>query len=502
MRTAIKLISVLIVLCALFFGLSVLVLTKLVNPNDYKTYLDQYVYAKTQRHLLIKGDISWSFIPWLGIDIKQVELSNPLGFEGQPNVAKIGEVKATVRFWPLFSGKVELGKVIIDHANINIIKNAAGKTNWGNWNKINNAAQRMTGIKPEQAPDSSNSVPVHQLDIAGIDVDNATIRLFDQQTHQTTTITDFNLTANSVSLERNFPLQMNFLLQESNSTLKVTTKAHATANIDLKNQRYKLNQLVVNTKIERPELPIILVNLNGNIMADLSKQTISLSLSKLQLANMDIKGGLQITQLSAIPVWSTTLAANQVALGPLLQAIQGKSFIQGNLSFQTSLTTEGNNAHTLLQNLNGKGDLNISNGTFLGLNIVRFLEQAEAIIKQKPLTNLSGQTSFSSITGTYTIHHGVLTNNDLKLNGVPIAATGSGTVNLNDDMINYMLTTQYLGNAGGQAKFELPIIITGNLAHPNVKPNYNSLVKQTFEEEVKNKLEQYSGNLGSFLKGI
>ena len=134
MRTAIKFIGGILLLLIVLFIITAIVLTNVVNPNDYKDRIDQYVYQQTGRHLTIKGNVGWSFVPWLGVDLKQVQLSNPKGFSG-PALANLGEMKISMRFWPLLVGKVQLGKIVISNTHINLITNTQNQTNWGDWSK-------------------------------------------------------------------------------------------------------------------------------------------------------------------------------------------------------------------------------------------------------------------------------------------------------------------------------------------------------------------------------
>src|SRR3990167_2054503 len=98
MRTALKIIGSIIAIAIVLFIITIIVLTTVVNPNDYKNRIDQYVYSQTGRHLIIQGNVGWSFIPWLGIDLKKVTITNPPEFQG-PNLATLGEIKLIVRFF-------------------------------------------------------------------------------------------------------------------------------------------------------------------------------------------------------------------------------------------------------------------------------------------------------------------------------------------------------------------------------------------------------------------
>ena len=59
--------------------ISVIILIRLVDPNDYKNRIDQFIYNKTGYHLILKSNTGWSFLPWLErVNLKkQVKLNNP-----------------------------------------------------------------------------------------------------------------------------------------------------------------------------------------------------------------------------------------------------------------------------------------------------------------------------------------------------------------------------------------------------------------------------------------
>src|SRR3990167_5726006 len=98
--------GVTLILIALLLITSI-ILVKVIDPNEYKNYFVHYVYNKTGRQVNIQGKVSWSFIPWLGIDLKKITVGNPPGFQCD-SFATIGELRMKVRFWPLLGGKVQL----------------------------------------------------------------------------------------------------------------------------------------------------------------------------------------------------------------------------------------------------------------------------------------------------------------------------------------------------------------------------------------------------------
>jgi len=100
-----------------------------VNPNHFKTQIANAVDKITGRQLTINGNIRWSFFPWLGLGVQDVSLSNASDF-GQTPFATLGEVDVSVKFLPLLHGAIEVGTVKLTNLQINLVRQARGKTNW------------------------------------------------------------------------------------------------------------------------------------------------------------------------------------------------------------------------------------------------------------------------------------------------------------------------------------------------------------------------------------
>lgn len=497
MRTALKLTGGIITLLVVLFIITIIVLTNVVNPNDYRKNIDSYVFHKTGRHLVI-GKVAWSFIPWLGVDLKKVQLTNPSGFKG-PNLANVDEVKIKMRFWPLLTGSVQFGKIVVTHADINLVTNSAGKQNWSAWSKA--ATHHQTRSK---APTSTPKAPIRQLQIAGIRVIDSTIKVMNQKTRTTTLLSDFNLNTGAINNAQNFPLTASFNLQQRNAKNSTFITAHARANFDLQRQIYKITHTVITTKTRRPNLPVLMSNLKGTMIINLPAQTLTFSPLAAQIANMNINARLQINQLLHTPRINLTVSSHDTALQPFITKLQGKSQLKGTLSFNAAITTSGASSKALLANLNGKGNMTITNGVIAGINLNNLLAVGNAIIHQQsapPQRQSWLQTSFSSLSGTYVIHNGVLRNNDLRLVAGQVGAHGAGTVNLNGNtIINYVLTAEYRSAADTTQPLAVPIIIRGSLFHPSIKPDYGNIAKQV----LTNALQKHGGhlNLNTLFKGL
>jgi len=64
--------------------IAVIVLPMFIDPNQHKDKITDQVRKHLGRELTIKGKISLSIFPWLGIRIGAMDLGNAPGFEPDP----------------------------------------------------------------------------------------------------------------------------------------------------------------------------------------------------------------------------------------------------------------------------------------------------------------------------------------------------------------------------------------------------------------------------------
>lgn len=495
MKTFFKAIGLIIIVFIVLLIVSIIVFTKTVNPNDFKNDIDQYVFQKTSRHLVINGNVNWSFFPWLGIDLKQVTLTNPANFTG-PNLADIGEIKVKVRFWPLLKGKVELDKIIVAQASINLIKSKDGQTNWEDWRKPS---------QPAAAPSVTESITPNikvkenwaKLNIAGIRVTQSTIAFINQKTDEITTLRDFDVSTSPIESGDSFAMIMQFTLRPSNSsTVVIPTQLMAKINFDATQQTYHLNNIALNAMIKRANLPNLPFLLQGDISGSLSQQTFTFDPITAQLVDLRFTGKMQVTQLLQTPTISASFATENTGLEPLVTALLGKSFLRGDLSFNVTLNTSGDTQQELTQNLDGEGKLSIVDGAFIGFNIKDSLAKGQAAINKQPLPNTTEtpETAFSHLNASYVIQQGIVRNDDLTLLGGEISATGNGAIDLNTKTMLYTFTTQYTpANNKGQSPLIIPVVLSGSLSSPAIKPDFSGVIKQLVTQAIEKKIEKFTG---------
>ena len=90
---------------ALIAGIVLAALLVLVNPNDYKSALQDAVQERYQRTLVIDGDIRLSVFPRLGLEVAGVSLSEP---NSSQVFAAVDTARVAVAWLPLLSRHLEM----------------------------------------------------------------------------------------------------------------------------------------------------------------------------------------------------------------------------------------------------------------------------------------------------------------------------------------------------------------------------------------------------------
>ncbi len=519
---------VVIILCVVVGGA---LLMTFVNPNRFKPLIIEQVQKNIGRQLTMDGNLSWSFYPSFGIKVGHVILNNPSGFQSTL-FAELESATLSVKLLPLFHSKIESSGMTIKGLTLNLITNANGTNNWGD-------------LKTGSAKTSpSNAAAGMMIAIKAIDVIDAKINWINQKTQTKLVIDKFNLTAKDVALDQSFPINFKFHALDKEREFNIS--GHSNILINSQNQTVS-GKLTLNPfDISNPEIKNLSgdfdfattaskkVSLKGDMHADLmqvNKVKITAIAAPVRYANDmlslyhvtgnfyqgKINGDAVVNLSAAVP--SITLYANlaDVQIGPLVEDLgaQNKSYkIKGTGNIQLHTTTSGTDGKVLLQNLNGNGQFNISNGVLEGLDVGYLIQKAYNTVKGQPLSGQdTNQTQFSSLTGSVTITKGVVTNNDLLLSASKATSKGNGQIDLVNQQINYTLQTAVKADAQSTKNdiknlygITIPIRITGSLTHPNIGLDLNNLAQQAASKEFQNvkekAIERVKQKAGGLLKNL
>jgi AsmA protein len=181
-------------------------------------------------------------------------------------------------------------------------------------------------------------------------------------------------------------------------------------------------------------------------------------------------------------------------IGALVKDAYDSARISGHADVNVVVSGAGDTDEALTRSLSGKIDANVKQGALNGIDVVYALQAANALLKRGALPQRTGpeRTLFSSLQTTATLDKGVLRNDDLRIETDFLKVHGGGTLDLATGAIDYKLVSSVykLPPPGGAAPVEaadVPLIVTGTLASPTVRPDIEALAKGQLRQEVQQK---------------
>ena len=203
-----------------------------IDPNDYREQIQTAVKEKTGRDLSIKGDLSLSVFPWVGIGINNVSLSNADGFKPD-NFAEIKQANVKVKLLPLFSQQIEVSTVVLNGLQLNLAKDKSGKTNWDDMAEPSRGSQEKT---TEKDSDSSGAA-IGAIAIGGLQIIDANITWDDASKGEKYSLIDLDLSTDALSLGNPMGVNLAFTVDSK--------KPKATVRLKLK------GDLIINTALNK-----------------------------------------------------------------------------------------------------------------------------------------------------------------------------------------------------------------------------------------------------------
>ena len=114
----------------IFIAIGALIAVALLTPKDtYKAKIETAVADALGREVALNGDVGLSFFPRISASIEDVTVANPEGFTGE-HMIKAGALRGSVKWGPLFTGRVEVHEIAFIDANVDLEVLPDGRANW------------------------------------------------------------------------------------------------------------------------------------------------------------------------------------------------------------------------------------------------------------------------------------------------------------------------------------------------------------------------------------
>jgi AsmA protein len=99
----------------------------LLDANDFKGQIVDYVKANKQRDLVLEGDLQLDFFPQLGLDTGKMSLSQR---NSSRTFAAVDNARLYIAWWPLLRGRLQVERVVLDGLHADVVRHTDGSSNF------------------------------------------------------------------------------------------------------------------------------------------------------------------------------------------------------------------------------------------------------------------------------------------------------------------------------------------------------------------------------------
>jgi AsmA protein len=221
--------------------------------------------------------------------------------------------------------------------------------------------------------------------------------------------------------------------------------------------------------------------------------------ARARLYGGEFAGNFRVRAAGNEPGLALDGKASGLQLQPLIEALTGSAAnFSGTGNFELDLKGSGRTVIQNVQTAGGNVSFAMRDGAIQGFNLGRTLcaayntTQRVAGPPERPK-----QTEYLAIQGTATVAAGVATSRDLLVRTPFMDVTGSGTLGLVEQQLDYDFDAKLTGkiaipNCETMEQFigdALPFDIHGTVTSPTITPDFSKLIQRRVREEVQERLQ-------------
>ena len=309
-----RLLKIVLVLAAGIVGVLVLVAVAaflFFDPNDFKDRLSAAVKEETGRDLVISGDISLTFFPWLAVEIGQTELGNAEGFAADQFMS-FDSASLGVRLMPLIINQsVEVGNAALDGLEVNLEVNSRGV---GNWEDLASGGEPAT-----ETDDSGGSTA---FDVASVSVTNANVSYTDSQAGSSYQVSNLSLETGRIAAGTPIAMKGEFDFDSSPGELGGHIAMRGTVTMSDGAEQIGLEGLNVNGTLRGVTDVPTDFNFDSRVVAvDTAAESVDLGEMDLSVLGMSMSADVEPFSYSGTPQPTARLAVAEFSLKELMEKL-------------------------------------------------------------------------------------------------------------------------------------------------------------------------------------
>ena len=200
----------------LLIGGAIAALPFILSADIIREQVTAAVKSQTGRDLIIDGDASLSVLPNIALKVGKASLSNTAEMGGG-TFAQMDEFRVGLELIPLLSGKMQVSGLSLTNPVILLKRSKSGAVNW-------TMASADGQAQPAQQTDGSVSLPLRDVSLGDISIENGTLSFVDEQAGSEVKLEKINVTLSLPNLESmlkaNGSVMWNSKVIEGNFSLK------------------------------------------------------------------------------------------------------------------------------------------------------------------------------------------------------------------------------------------------------------------------------------------
>jgi AsmA protein len=231
---------------------------------------------------------------------------------------------------------------------------------------------------------------------------------------------------------------------------------------------------------------------NASMKLSANAGLVTVGPSQAKLYGGSYSGQTKVDARQKTPKFVINEKLTGIDLEPFLKDAQIYENFSGTGDVSMSLTARGANTDAVVKTLTGKGAISARNGKIKGVNLQQSINDAKAKYDKlrgksvEVMPKATDESLFSTFNATFNIRNGVARNDDLRLQGANLRATGKGTANLTNDKVDYRLYVTVAEDASRKGS-TVPVDIGGTLTQPQYQVAWNEVLKAQAKKKIETK---------------
>ncbi len=297
-----------------------------IDPNDFKQELKDVASKQAGITLRLDGDISWSFFPWLGLELADIGVA--LG--EQSELVQFGKAEFGLAILPLLSQTIQVDRVKLIDLKANLVVDKQGVQNWApttdksldasssSETSSQNASQNTTAQNNGNSGSTATPLNLPNIQLDQLLVQNAIVQYRDEQ-NDLLLNTKLNLELNNVRWDEAWPMLLDISLETSDLSGKNKINAEATLGANLSifpgKEAISLKQITLKTQTEADFLPVSPLQAAISIKQvdlNLPQESVLIDQAQFEGLGVNLSTSINAYQILSAPAFDGTLELAQM----------------------------------------------------------------------------------------------------------------------------------------------------------------------------------------------